>query len=151
MIKRHLSRPYTRVDIVAAVVAVAVGALIFNADAPIADKLIGLFGVIVVVLRVDSRLSFGLALVCLIQVPALSAMGRGKLSESFAVYTFYFLIIGAVELLLEDQPEKEYWAIRQKQFESIAHNYRRPAAVVATTGKTQVNTVKSKKTKLISG
>lgn len=128
-LKCWITRPYTAIDIVAAVVAVAVGVLVFRADAPLADKLIGLFGVLTVVLRADSRLSFGVALICLVNIPLVAALSRQQLAESIAVYAFYFLVIGVIDSLLEIQPEREYATRRRTAFEPIAKINRQEVAL----------------------
>ncbi len=49
----------------------------------------------------DSRISFLIALLFLVFCPLLVLMGKPAMSESMAVFVFYFLCIGTVSELLE--------------------------------------------------
>jgi hypothetical protein len=116
------SGPRTKTDIVAGVFAVGVGVLIVLSGAELADKLIGVFGVLAVVLRLDSRVSFVLALIMLIDIPIFQALNRPSIAENLAVFAFYFLLIGVIGTLLESQPEREYREVKSRlhEFEPIA-------------------------------
>lgn len=107
-VKRSLTRPGTPADLPASLVALALGILIATTDVALADKLIGLFAVLTIVLRLQSKLSFALALICLADVPLLAAIGKDSLSEQFAVYAFYFLCIGTLNALFEGKPDAFY-------------------------------------------
>lgn len=51
--------------------------------------------------RLPSQLSFGLGLLTLVLVPAFTLLKREVLAENYAVYAYYFLVIGVVQAILE--------------------------------------------------
>lgn len=54
------------------------------------------FGVIALIFKVKSKVTFGLALFTILAVPALLIIGRQGLAENFAVYGFLLIILSIV-------------------------------------------------------
>jgi hypothetical protein len=83
-------------------VIVVVGAVIFlslNIDLP--ERLIGIYFVASIVYAIDSQRTFLVALIFLVMVAVWSALGQNVPAESYAIYAFYFLVIGLVSALRE--------------------------------------------------
>jgi hypothetical protein len=59
------------------------------------------YGIYTLVRRLPSQRIFVSALVCLIFVPILNILHRSTLSNSFAVFTFYFLVFGLIRACIE--------------------------------------------------
>lgn len=130
-IKRSLTRPYTTIDKILTPLSAVMCLVLVASGVPIDDKLIGLFGLLTIMLRINSKMSFGLALICLIDVPLLSIIGKQSLSEEFAVYAFYFLVIGVINSLLEDQSARDYLAYKagKRVFKPIAKINQQTASI----------------------
>jgi hypothetical protein len=64
-----------------------------------------LYGVLSVIFRVDSRVTFALALISLLTVPVLLvARANIELASNFATYTFLLLVFGVIALSFEARP-----------------------------------------------
>jgi hypothetical protein len=55
----------------------------------------------VAIWRLPSQVSFGLGLLTLVLVPIFTLLGRTILAENYAVYAYYFLVIGVVQAVWE--------------------------------------------------
>lgn len=62
------------------------------------------YGVLAVIVRLPSRIVFISAFVCIIVTAISSAFSRESLSNTFAIMTFYFMLIGLVRAILEVRP-----------------------------------------------
>lgn len=82
-------------------ILVALGVMVLFAGVSIADKLICIYGVWSLGVKVESKWSFIMALIIILPVPFLRLENIWKLSQSLSNYTFYFLIIGVVGFLSE--------------------------------------------------
>lgn len=83
----------------AIVIAGAVVFLSLNIDLP--ERLIGIYFVASVVYAIDSQRTFLVALIFLVMVAVWSALGQNVPAENYAIYAFYFLVIGLVSALRE--------------------------------------------------
>jgi hypothetical protein len=87
--------------LVRAVIVIA-GAIFFlslNIDLP--ERLIGIYFVASLVYAIDSQRTFLVALIFLVMVAIWSALGQNVPAENYAIYAFYFLVIGLVSALRE--------------------------------------------------
>lgn len=67
----------------------------------VAERLIAIYAIASLLYRIDSQRTFLIAILLLCGVVAWSVMGEADRAEGFAVYTFYFLVIGLVAALRE--------------------------------------------------
>lgn len=65
------------------------------------ERLIGVYFVASVVYAIDSQRTFLVALIFLVMVAVWSALGQNVPAENYAIYAFYFLVIGLVSALRE--------------------------------------------------
>ena len=98
------------------VLAGAVGFFALNVSLP--ERLIGIYFVLAIVYAIDSQRTFLVALIFLVMVAVWSALGNSISAEDFAVYAFYFLVIGLVSAIREimydhHKPEPEHAAAPQ--------------------------------------
>jgi hypothetical protein len=95
--------PLRKILIEAAKAAVLVAAAVFflslGVDLP--ERLIGIYFVASVVYSIDSQRTFLVALIFLVMVAVWSAFGQNVPAENYAIYAFYFLVIGLVSALRE--------------------------------------------------
>lgn len=61
----------------------------------------GLYVLLALVLRLESKRTFGLALIFLIAVPLLTVLGQQPLAEIYATLSYLFLVIGVLTAMLE--------------------------------------------------
>lgn len=91
---------------------VVVAWLILTQSTGIGDVVIGLFAIAAIIRGIDARWSFGVALVFLASIPLLSLINQTALGDTYAVYAFYFLVIGVItsmaELRREEAVERPY-------------------------------------------
>ena len=59
------------------------------------------YALVALIFRLSSQRFFRSALICLILIPTLSALRRGALAETFAIFAFYFLAIGVIRAMFE--------------------------------------------------
>jgi hypothetical protein len=85
------------------VVSVLIGTGIFLSlnDVPLPERLIGIYLVVSLVYAFDSQRTFIVALIFLAMVAVASAIGQSVPAESYAVYAFYFLVIGLIAAIRE--------------------------------------------------
>jgi hypothetical protein len=84
----------------AAVLLVGAGLfLLLSIDLP--ERLIGIYLVAALVYRIDSQRTFLVALIFLVMVAVGSAIGQSVPAENYAIYAFYFLVIGLVSAMRE--------------------------------------------------
>lgn len=114
------ARPYTIIDLCVASVSAVFGVLLLGMDVSLPHKLIGIFGILSVLLRLDSKVSYVLALVCMSNTFLFTVLSNEKPAKTFLVYGFYFLMIGVVSNVLEHQPERAIAAARNKIYAPIA-------------------------------
>jgi len=60
-----------------------------------------LAGVVMLMLKLDSRYSFSAAMCLLLLVPIFLILGRTALADNYAVYSYYFLIFGIIATVSE--------------------------------------------------
>jgi hypothetical protein len=65
------------------------------------ERLIGIYLVVSLVYAFDSQRTFIVALIFLAMVAVSSAIGQSVPAESYAVYAFYFLVIGLIAAIRE--------------------------------------------------
>ena len=99
--RRHLNSKQLAVHALKAaiVIAGAVGFLSLGISLP--ERLIGIYFVAATVYAVDSQRTFLVALIFLIMVAVWSALGNSISAEDYAIYAFYFLVIGLVSAIRE--------------------------------------------------
>lgn len=119
LLKRFKQNTYTVTDIIAIIAYLSLALLILFTDASVAEKLITLIGLMIIVLQIDSRIIFLIAIVGLINIPILNIIKKENLAENFAVYVFYFLVIGVIASMLENQASREAM-LPNRDFEPIA-------------------------------
>jgi hypothetical protein len=84
------------------VALVLIGAVLFLLlTIPLPERLIGVYFVISIVYNIDSQRTFIVALIFLVMVAVSSAIGASVPAESYAVYAFYFLVIGLIAAIRE--------------------------------------------------
>jgi hypothetical protein len=84
------------------VALVLIGAVLFLLlTIPLPERLIGIYFVISIVYNIDSQRTFIVALIFLVMVAVSSAIGASVPAESYAVYAFYFLVIGLIAAIRE--------------------------------------------------
>jgi hypothetical protein len=65
------------------------------------------YGVVATILHVPSRITFALAFISLLTVPALLLIKSNvELASNFATYTFLLLVIGVIALSIEARPQE---------------------------------------------
>jgi len=99
--QKHQRRGVGLLKIVLAIMAgLAFGLLIQSQTA--GEIVIGLYAIAALVLKIESRVTFALALAALAAIMALSVLKPGQpLANNFAVYAFLLLAVGTVSLALE--------------------------------------------------
>lgn len=60
-----------------------------------------LYIVVALVFRLKSRVNFSIALLLLLAIPVLLLIGQQALAETYAIFCFYFLVIGVIWATLE--------------------------------------------------
>jgi hypothetical protein len=65
------------------------------------ERLIGIYLVATLVYAIDSQRTFLIALIFLVMVAVWSAFGNSVSAEQFAIYAFYFLVIGLISAIRE--------------------------------------------------
>jgi hypothetical protein len=82
--------------------AVLIGAAGFLLlEIPLPERLIGIYFVTSIVYAFDSQRTFIVALIFLVLVAGASAAGQSVPAQNYAVYAFYFLVIGLVAAIRE--------------------------------------------------
>jgi hypothetical protein len=89
-----------RIIRLAVVLIAAAGFLLLN-SVPLPERLIGVYFVVSMVYAFDSQRTFIVALIFLVLVAAASAAGQSVPAQNYAVYAFYFLVIGLVAAIRE--------------------------------------------------
>ena len=98
---RRMSRRDLLIQISKALITLA-GAIVFLAlNIPLAERFIGIYFVVSVVYAIDSQRTFLVALIFLVLVAVWSGLGRSLKAEDFAIYAFYFLVIGLIGAVRE--------------------------------------------------
>lgn len=59
------------------------------------------YGLLAIIVRLPSRIIFLSALVCLVIVMISSALARSSIADTFAIMTFYFMVVGLIRAILE--------------------------------------------------
>jgi hypothetical protein len=70
-------------------------------EIPLPERLIGIYFVTSIVYAFDSQRTFIVALIFLVLVAGASAAGQSVPAQNYAVYAFYFLVIGLVAAIRE--------------------------------------------------
>ncbi|HTE22771.1 MAG TPA: hypothetical protein VK674_07105 [Candidatus Limnocylindria bacterium] len=96
--KRHSFRTVLRLMLQATAVIVLLLLGLFSRYAVIGQVVIGLYGVAALVMRLESRTSFTLAVMALAVVLVASLRADTVLAGAFAIYAFLLLAIGAISL-----------------------------------------------------
>ena len=65
------------------------------------ERLIGIYFIATLVYAIDSQRTFLIALIFLVLVAVWSAFGSSGSAEQFAIYAFYFLVIGLISAIRE--------------------------------------------------
>jgi hypothetical protein len=99
-------RPLTAKRVASATLKVLItlaGAIVFLSFNSVAlpERLIGIYFVASVVYAFDSQRTFLVALIFLAMVAVSSAIGQSVPAENYAIYAFYFLVIGLVAAIRE--------------------------------------------------
>jgi len=76
-------------------------ALVMAFSATAGQVLVGLYGLVVLVRRLDSRGPFILALIMLITIPIFQIINLSGFSENAAIYAYELMVIGVVEAITE--------------------------------------------------
>jgi len=80
---------------------IGAGVFLMMNEVPLPERLIGIYFVASLVYNIDSQRTFLVALLFLAMVAASSAIGKSVPAENYAVYAFYFLVIGLVAAIRE--------------------------------------------------
>jgi hypothetical protein len=70
-------------------------------NAPLPEQLVGIYATAALLFAIDSQRTFLIALIFLVMVAVWSALGRAVQAENFAIYAFYFLVIGLIGAMRE--------------------------------------------------
>ncbi len=87
-------------------VLLLLGAVILSTSWQLVEQLIALYAVAALLFSIDSRRTFLVALIFLILVAGFSALNNQLIAENYAVYAFYFLVIGLASAIVELAREK---------------------------------------------
>lgn len=83
-------------------------------DVKLLDLAIIYFFLISALYRIESRYSFGAALALLVIIPLLLSFNNEVLAEVYAVYAYYFLVIGTILSVIEFKREEKEGRIKMK-------------------------------------
>lgn len=89
------------------------------------ERFIIAFGLISIIVGLISIVQFYLALICFVSIIPIYSIGKYNLANAFAIYAFYFLLFGAINILLESQLVRSP-KINYGDFEPIAKIKRQP-------------------------
>jgi hypothetical protein len=87
--------------LVRAVIVIAGDIFFLSLNIDLPERLIGIYFVASLVYAIDSQRTFLVALIFLVMVAIWSALGQNVPAENYAIYAFYFLVIGLVSALRE--------------------------------------------------
>jgi hypothetical protein len=82
-------------------IIIAILAIVGAYSTSVGQWFVLLYAVFVLVLRRDSRLTFGIALFILITVPIFQLLGQDGVANNMAVYVYELLVIGTVQAMIE--------------------------------------------------
>jgi hypothetical protein len=99
--KRRWTWRQVLVQAVKAAILLVGSGLFLLLDIDLPERLIGIYLVAALVYRIDSQRTFLVALIFLVMVAVGSAIGKSVPAESYAIYAFYFLVIGLVSAMRE--------------------------------------------------
>ena len=93
-----LKNPWVILKIMA-VVFLAAGLIYFKAD--LVSTIIAFYFLLAIIFSFESRYSFGIGLFFLVLTALAQMLGNEGVAENYAIYAFYFLIIGTTTALIE--------------------------------------------------
>lgn len=84
---------------IVAIVILAAGLIYFKAD--LVSTVIAFYFLLSILFSLKSRYSFYLGLFFLVLTALVQIMGNERVAENYAVYAFYFLVIGTTTTIIE--------------------------------------------------
>ena len=99
--RRKLTAKLLLVHALKVVVVLAAAYGFLSLDISLPERLIGIYFALALVYAIDSQRTFLVALVFLVMVAGWSAFGNSVSAENYAIYAFYFLVIGLVSAIRE--------------------------------------------------
>lgn len=106
------------------IVAVAILAGLLAGHPHLPDAVIGLYAMAAILFGFESSWSFIFALILLVAIPLMNLLGQTVLAQDYAVYAFYFLVLGVAGSLFELRPEES------KHPEPVIPNVRQRQATI---------------------
>lgn len=76
-------------------------------DTEVSYIVIAMYFMVSVLFSIESKFSFGIALFFLASVPIFLSLGYEASAENYAVFAYFFLVIGVILSLLEIRKEKK--------------------------------------------
>ncbi len=98
---QHPARRITAKQIVKAVILVIAAIALLSLNIGLPERFIGIYFVASLLFNIDSQRTFFVALIFLVLVAVWSTIGNTVSAQDYAVYAFYFLIIGLISALRE--------------------------------------------------
>jgi hypothetical protein len=83
------------------IVAILVATLMVIGHADLTTMIIGIYFVVGLIVNIEAKWSFVLALITLVSVPLCLILQKPAIANNFAVIAFYFLVCGVVTSLME--------------------------------------------------
>jgi hypothetical protein len=80
---------------------IAAAALGAAYSSTVGQYLVLAYGIVALITRRTSRLSFGMALFLLITIPFFQVIHQSSIAENVAIYTYELLVIGTIQALME--------------------------------------------------
>lgn len=86
------------------IIFLAASLIYFKLD--LVSMIIAFYFLLAIIFSLESRYSFGLGLFFLVLTALMQILGNERIAENYAVYAFYFLVIGTTTGLIETVKNK---------------------------------------------
>lgn len=80
---------------------IAIFAILAAYNSTAGQIMIGLYGILTIVFRINSQYTFGAALILLIGIPSFQALHQSGVSEKCAIYAYELLVVGTLQAIVE--------------------------------------------------
>jgi cell division protein FtsW (lipid II flippase) len=88
-------------------VVLILAAILIYFKVDLVDTIIAFYFLLAILFSLESRYSFAIGLLFLVLTAFLQILGKERIAENYAVYTFYFLVIGTIGALIEVAKDKK--------------------------------------------